>query len=468
MSAVLDSNATGYKVGSTKGNTWFITALSLALVGYNAIHLHDYAVVNFINEDTGIIKEYAIRLAATGVAFLEIVIGGVFVYLYRTSESKFNAPLLLVGFLALVVASMAVVAGNGSQQSKADVKSNKVNAHDSSLTVIDNKMKSAEIQRDIDLRLANQIKNANQRAIEKDRANLNYSNKVTRLNSQKSVKQSSRPVQPFANDSIGHYISITLFSILCSFGALFLSGYSAAFLKPLVAIPAITFVEKLKHAWSSSAKDFQTTQHQISPVGGFIGNLVRLRKVTPKPNERTSTVNDTVNRPAPHDSLLSSNSDSTPEQSARAPEQPSEKGLQVDYDASHYAEIKQGILNQSIAPTTRPIKAELNSLMVKFVNDAEREKKAAQILIQLKGEGVIIDNPNAGKGKAKYVLNGDYQSDETEEEGEDKMISSICPECKHQSKVSESNLEKWNGLCGCPECSSDYVVMDNLAERKSS
>ena len=69
-----------------------------------------------------------------------------------------------------------------------------------------------------------------------------------------------------------------------------------------------------------------------------------------------------------------------------------------------------------------------------------------------------------GKVVAKFILNLGYQSDEIEKQGEDKMIGSICPECKHQSKVSESNLEKWSGKVGCPECAANYVVMDNLEQ----
>ena len=483
MSAVLENgkqSMAGYQIGASAGTKFLVTILSLALVGYNAVHLHDYAVVMFVNADTWLIKEYAIRAAAVGLAFVEIIVGGVFVYLYRTND-KITAPLLIVGFLALVVASMAVVAGNGSQQSKADVKSNYVNAHRSNLAAIQNRMDSAAAERDISLRLANQIKDPNQRAIEKDRANLEYSNRVARLNNQKSGMQSNKPVQPIENGSIMHYVSITLFSVLCSFGALFLSGYSAAFLRPLVAIPAFTLVRKLQHAWQSDGSDFQTTKHSVSPIGGVLGGLIgtqKLTKSTPSPSSESHNLTGdekraAENRPEPEDTRPGAVLKEADLVGERPPNKTGERAALVDYSESHYEAIKQAIVKGDISPTQKPVKSQLVKLNVRFVDDAARQKKAVEILDALAVESVLVVNPDFGKGGqvvARYLLNSKF--DATQEDSEESAdsnqvgefdITTRCGSCGEYAytKIDEL-LGKQKGIVSCQGCGKKYVAQSHL------
>lgn len=466
MSATFSNkqHSSGYQIGAGGGAKMLVTILSLALVGYNAVHLHDYAMVMFVNDETWLVKEIAIRAAAVGLAFVEIIVGGVFVYLYRTSE-RINGALILTGLLALVVASMAVVAGNGSQQSKADVKSNHISSYNSQLSAVDSRMKAAEMERDIALREANKLKDANERAIAKDWANYEYSTKVSDLNIQKAGMQSGRPIQPIENGSTFHYIAITLFSILCSFGALFLSGYSAAFLKPLVAIPAFTLVKKLRHDWQSDGSDFQTVKHQVSPIGGLLSGLVGAQKLpadTRPTQQNTAELTSSKeraaeNRPQP----LATGRGGSNCVGVRTPPTDRKEGAKnpetTEYSDSHYQAIRAVVLNNDIKPTIRPIKAALVSQKVKFVDDKARQQKAGEILERLKSEGVIIDNPDQGSGGqivAKYILNPDYAEqgagpvNPSQQTGEPKQgddIEVTCPTCGEVGLIERSVLQKSGG-----------------------
>lgn len=479
MSAVLSNSqhTSGFKIGAGSRTKALITLLSLALIGYNAVHMHDYALNMFVNSDTWLIKEISIRLAAVGLAFLEIVIGGVFVYLYRTSESKLNGGLILTGLLAFVVASMAVIAGNGSQQIKADAKSNLINAHDSQMLSINSKIQGAAMERDISLRLANQILDENQRAMEKDRANYEYQNTIARLNTQKASLQISRPIQAIENGSTWHYIGITIFSVVCSFGALFLSGYSAAFLKPLVAIPAFTLVSKLRHAWSSDGSDFQTVKHEVSPIGGMLSAVIGTQKVTKKPLPSTShdatNNNDSSGTTENHPHGLDLSSGRKIDAGERLPNDVNQKKGMTEYSDDHYGAIKQAILNKEFKPTQAPVKAKLVSLKVRFVDDGARQRKAVEILDQLKSEGVLLDNPLFGKGGqvvAKYIMNPDYSMSEKErtinpndEIGEYDFIT-ICPHCRDVNITHVVDIDKRKGTVKCVQCHKGHVAVSHQYE----
>lgn len=502
MSAILNNSqhTSGFKIGADSQTKAFITLLSLALIGFNAVHMHDYALNMFVNNDTWLVKEISIRLAAVGLAFLEIVIGGVFVYLYRTSETRLNGGLILTGFLALVVALMAVIAGNGSQQTKADVKSNLINSHDSKMLSLNSKIEGAKSELDISLRMANQIKDPNQRAIEKDRAKLNYQNTIARLNTQKSEMQTKRPIQAIENGSVSHYVAITIFSVLCSFGALFLSGYSAAFLKPLVAIPAFTLVSKLRHAWSSDGSDFQNVKHEVSPIGGMLGAVIGTQKLTKKalPQQDQGedltggSDGDTDKRPHVEDTMLGAFSSAEGIVGGRSPNDTTGKPQTVEYSEGHYDVIKSRIAWEEIKPTQKPVKAALVKLKVRFVDDAARQKKAVEILDQLKTEGVILNNPDFGKSGqivAKYILNPDYsENDEKLKKGSkplrvargevgaeaqvdevgDYDLVTVCPNCQIVNSTDVLKIEKRKGTVKCIQCSKGHVATSHQFSSEQS
>lgn len=490
MSASFDKYMAGYQIGASSPKRFFITMLSLCLVGYNAVHMHDYAMVMFVNENTGFIKEISIRFAAVGLAFIEIIVGGVFVYLYRTSESRITAPLLLVGGLALVVASMAVVAGNGSQQSKADVKTNKINAYETRLTEFDDRIAAANSQLDIALNQASQLDSSSQRELEKDRAWLDFNNRVAKIKNEKAAHQDRRPIQPFANDSAIHYISITLFSILCSFGALFLSGYSAAFLTPLVAIPAFTLIAKLRHQWNSDGSDFQTVKHVVSPLGGVMKGLIGAQKApaesTPPAQEKASKIpaNDDTktsvssksskSRPQPASTGVGAVSNTPLSPSVRTQEEggikeggsQSKKGDHEsqfrEYMTRDYLDIERSILEKRFTPTIRPIKLWLKERKV-GLSDEKRQEHATEALEKMYKKGILKLNDkqrSTNKLLSKYVLNPDYEEDGMLGEFD---IVSTCPRCSFHTVIDVVDLvDERKGLCNCANCNHRYAAGNHI------
>ena len=77
---------------------------------------------------------------------------------------------------------------------------------------------------------------------------------------------------------------------------------------------------------------------------------------------------------------------------------------QMKYSIDYYEVIKSGVIDGSIKPTLKPVKAALVALNIKLVDDAARQKKASNILIQLLKEGLLIDNPEFGL-PGRWLLN---------------------------------------------------------------
>lgn len=431
----------GYEIGS--GGFFIqviVSMLTLALVGYNASHLHDYAESTFVTATTGLFKEYAIRAAAVALAAVEIPVGGVLSYTYRTRNGKImTVPLFFTTVIAIIVASMSVIAGNGSQQVKADFKTNQINQHDTNILRFDDRLTSALNLRDMNLGLAKSIVDPNQRNVEESRIRYNYNNTVTRLRGEKATLQGSRPTVSYENGSLEHEISKNLFSILCSFCAIFLSCYSAVFLKPLVAIPAFTLIAKLQHAWDSSGADFKAVRHKVSPLGGFLSGWLRTQKSTDNKqaaNPPTSGVNTTPpsdnnadlenskkaaaeSRPKPEKSrgLANWNTYSAlgirrPKQGANDAPDPSQAYRSIT--DSDIKSAKALILCGNIhPPTVLPVKNWLNFKRV-GLSDTARQKTAQNILREMFEAGDLKLNPGQAYTKrqlAKYVLTSPLKPD---------------------------------------------------------
>ena len=128
--------------------------------------------------------------------------------------------------------------------------------------------------------------------------------------------------------------------------------------------------------------------------------------------------------------------------------------------------IKAGIIDGSIKPTLKPVKAALVSLNIKFVDDAARQKKASNILIQMLKEGVLKDNPEfgaTGKVVAKYILNpdGGKQGDTKNLKPEESEMTCRCPECGKLEEVKATNpAGKVRSVCGAV-----YVASENQAKQ---
>ena len=122
----------------------------------------------------------------------------------------------------------------------------------------------------------------------------------------------------------------------------------------------------------------------------------------------------------------------------------------------------------SIKPTLKPDKAALVSLNIKFADDAARQKKASNILIQLLKEGVLIDNPefgSTGKVVAKYIINPDAkQGGNKDRESKVPPMTCQCPECGKLEEVEATNAAgKVRSVCGAV-----YIASDNQIKKKSN
>ena len=138
----------------------------------------------------------------------------------------------------------------------------------------------------------------------------------------------------------------------------------------------------------------------------------------------------------------------------------------MEYSIDHYEAIKAGVIDGSLKPTLKPVKAALVSLNIKFVDDASRQKKASNILAQLLKEGVIIDNPefgSTGKVVAKYILNPDAKLRDNEElKSEEFAMTCQCSECGKLEEVRATNAAgKVRSVCGAV-----YIASDNQVKRE--
>ena len=134
------------------------------------------------------------------------------------------------------------------------------------------------------------------------------------------------------------------------------------------------------------------------------------------------------------------------------------------YSLDHYEAIKAGIIDGSIKPTLKPVKAALVSLNIKFVDDAARQKKASNILVQMLKEGVLKDNPEfgaTGKVVAKYILNPDGKQGDTKNlEPEESAMTCRCPKCGKLEAVRTTNQAgKVRSVCGAVYIACNNQVM---------
>jgi len=463
MSAVFRNQIiAGHSIGASRLFGALLMLITLALVGVNSYHMGNFLDSKLTTVNSGAFWTFLLYLAGTGIAALEIPLGKSLVTSYRLNG--FNFGVFTQGTLAVVIAFMAVFAGMNSQLADADRRDTQTASYSVSASSFTNMKRAAAIKRDSAIARAKRIQNDASRQIAILDAKAAYQNRLVNIAQLEAQNVLKKPVQMFESSSDEQYITMLLFSVICSFGALFASAFHAVYINPLVAMPAFSLRAKANHDWDSDGSNFKSANHELSPLANkFSGFLSREKvptKVLPRPVESIESNKysggDTENRPQLDESMLRAVSNRENNVSDRPLNAGTQKGGKVEYSQNHYEAIKRGILSGDIRPTQKPIRAELVRLNVRFVDDAERARKASKILDQLSSEGVLIHNPNfgqSGKVVAKYLVNADYESREA-----DKMIRSACPACGNHSAVSESNLTAWGGRVSCPACSTEYRV----------
>ena len=474
----------GHSVGASKTFGVLMAAITLALVFMNAYHLSNFLVSKLTSPESVFLFKWALMAVGAGIACIEIPLAKSMVTSYRLHG--FSSGTIIQGLLAIVVIIMAIVAGISSQLADSDRRDTQTASYQVTDGSFSNMERSATMARDSALHRANLIRDPESKLIAKIEAERAYQDQLISIAQQKAAHTLHKPVQMMQSGTTEHYIVLALFSIVCSVGAIFCSAFSAVFINPLVAMPAFSLKAKANHDWQSDGSDFKTVKHELSPLANKFSGYLGREKVaaTVKNTALPSAENDDLtsannraseNRPHVEDTTLRAVLNSSDGVGVRTPNDASQQGGKVDYSNSHYQTIKQGVLSGDIKPTVRPVKAELVRLKVRFVDDATRQQKAVDILDQLRAEGVLLDNPDFGKGGqvvAKFMLNPNYQSSSDDLAGQSKKanrnitleepVSCICPSCG-ELEIVDTVSKNGKVKSGCGEV---YRFADNLADRK--
>ena len=457
--AIFDDRQTrkGQKLGISTFEAWGARFVMFCAATLGAYHIGNILTVAALPDNPHIIAVAFVFAIGFGLAYSEAVTSK---SVYANEQPKGagidklgRAKLLLI----LIVASCAGGYSFHINTEKDSIKSESHSTYESSF----------DDEAGILLSDRNAARATATTTVERSIINATYQRGMMNLKREKSKHQAKKPVIVGNGEKWAKTFGYALFSLFCSSMLISFSQYLCKYYRPIIAFPFVGFQDKENESWNleqarGGSIEIDLTKSKKIKVDNSL-------QTPPIEFANTTLPKATGNRPAPAGINTGAVSDTNDGDSVRTLNDDPERVPKIEYSKHHYEAIREGIIDGSIKPTMRPVKNALVSLNIKFVDDATRQKKATAILIQLLKEGVLIDNPEfslTGKVVAKFILNSNYPSDGIEEQVEDKMISSVCPECQHQSKVSESNLEKWGGIVGCPECAADYVVMDNLAERK--
>ena len=461
MSAVFRNQViAGHSIGASRLFGALLMLTTLALVGVNAYHMGNFLNSKLTTLDSNIVWGVLLYCAGTGIAALEIPLGKSLVTNYRLDGLSFSV--FIQALFACLIAGMAVFAGMNSQLADADRRDTQTASYSVSASSFTNMKRAAAINRDAAIARASRIQDSESKKIAILDAKAAYQNKLVSIAQKEADNTLKKPVQMFESSSDEQYITMMLFSVICSFGALFASMFHAVYINPLVAMPAFSLKAKKSHDWDSDGSDFRSAKHEVSVLAnkfnGFLSREKVPAKTLPRQSESDSLTNgsggDIKNHPAPDDSIPGAILNTGDGVGVRTPNSDAQKGDVVKYSDSHYQHVKQGVLFGNIKPTQRPIKSELVKLNVRFVTDAERQQKAVEILEQLKTEGVIIDNPDFGKGGqvvAKYLVDPDYSENEQKQKQSNDDVEVTCPKCSEAGLIEKSVLKKSKGRvrCGC-------------------
>ena len=382
---------------------------------------------------------------------------------YRLDGLSFSV--FIQALFACLIAGMAVFAGMSSQLADADRRDTQTASYSVSASSFTNMKRAAAINRDAAIARASRIQNPRSKQIAILDAKAAYQNKLVSIAQKEADNTLKKPVQMFESSSDEQYITMMLFSVICSFGALFASMFHAVYINPLVAMPAFSLKAKKSHDWDSDGSNFRSADHEVSVLANKFNGMLSREKVNAKALPRT----------AQSDNLTSSGSDTTENHpdgldstqggnnctSRRSLNDTQKAPDKVEYSQSHYEAIKQAILGGHIKPVQKDVKKHLIALQVKFIDDAARQQKAVEILGQLKDEGVIIENPKQATTKkvlAQYVVNPDHVEEGSKAKTKPKKVIVNCPKCNELLKVSEHKLTEWGNKLKCRKCKQVFNV----------
>jgi len=451
----------GQKLGISTGKAIGLMVIAGGCASMNVYHMGNTLTTKLLTPDSSIFLFALIYFIALCIAFMEIPVTEEIVTQAARGRSAVGHRIML-----LIVITMAAGAGLYSITSDADKRASTVTAHDTAGLSYQDRAQALISDRNI------ARSNATTTA-ERSKANADYYRALASLRLEQSTHQSSRPALAVKTDSVFHWVWAIGFSLLCSIGVVVITAYLTKYHKPLTEIPRVFFKTKEEQNWTMNDDDVRVIPAQVDLAGGSSTRAARkslTNQVEPLPrhvenvDSNKHSSGDTENRPAPEDTTLGAVSNTQNDVGVRTPNDLTEKGGKVEYSESHYQQIKQGVISGDIKPTIRPVKSKLVSMKVKFVDDAARQQKAGEILDQLKSEGVILDNPDFGKGGqivAKYILNSDY-SEPSITNDDDEIgqydLATRCPHCHSVNITDVLKIEARNGTVKCTDCGKGHIA----------
>ena len=447
----------GQKLGISTGKALALTVMACGLAAMNIYHMGNAVTSKLLTPDSSVAAYALLYFIASCIAFMEVPVTEEIVTQDARGRQAKGHRLMLA-----VIVTMAIGAGLYSITSDADKRASKVTAHETAELSYSDRAHALISDRNI------ARSNATTSA-ERSQANADYYRALAELRLEQSSHQSTRPALAVSTDSIFHWIWAIGFSLLCSLGVVVITAYLTKYHKPLTEIPRVFFRVREEQNWTMNDDDVRVIPAHVDLTNGQSNSSARKalnsRPSLPNTDSLTSdSKRDASNRPQPDESIAGAVLKDSESVSVRT----LKKAEQVDYSDTHYRQIEQGVLSGDIKPTHRPIRATLIALNVKFVDDAARAKKAAEILKRLQTDRVIIENPAFGKsGKvvAKYLINPDYQTMQpAAEEGASNRVqlseplNCICPECGAAEWVTETSPKgRVKSSCG-----TVYKAADNL------
>lgn len=452
----------GHQIGASRRMEYGLQFITASLVTINCYHLSNFLIAKLTTPNSHFLFIGLLYLAGIGIACLEVPVGKWLIVSYRLKG--FSAGTLFQGFLALVIVSMAVTAGINSQMADADQRDTQSASYNLTASSFSNLRQAARIERDTQIARADIMEDSASKTIALLDAEQSFQQALVTIAEAQAANRLTKPVETFETGSLAQSITIGLFSLVCSLGAMFTSAFSAVFINPLVALPAFSLKAKADHDWQSDGSDFKALPHEFTPMGNPLNRFL-LREKVPAASLPSAHKSIATNPPSPegHEkppTRVDSSSGGFPMIGERSLDTVHQTADRVDYSADHYAQIKAAILSQSLKPTQAPVKKKLIALKVRFVDDAARQQKAVAILDLLNREGVLQLNPEygtSGKVVAQYVLSGDYQP-ELEQEGD---LRGRCPACGNIELIQSNQLDKARGKVRSA-CGHIYIIQEHL------
>ena len=452
----------GQKLGISTAKAVALMVMASGLGAMNIYHMGNSITNKLLSPDSNLLLFALLYFIAACIAFIEVPVTEEVVTTEARGQRATGHRLLLA-----VVACMAMGGGVYSITTDAEKFDATRTAHTTSESRFEDLKKGLISDR-------NSARSTATSAAERSQANSDYWKALADLKNRLASHQSTRPPQAIETGSFWHWLWACGFSFLCSVGVIAITAYLTKYHKPLTEIPRVFFRVKEEQEWAMNDDDVRVIPAHVDLSGGSSTRAARKALVTPPPVSENEAITspekrDTENRPEPDSANVGAVSGRANDASGRPLNNDPERGVKYAYSAGHYEAIKQAVIEREITPAQKPVMRKLIALNVKLSDDAARTKKAIEILEDLEGEGVIIDNPkfgnSGGKVVGKYILNPNDSMTTDEEDSEGIGAFDIVTRCPHCNDYTVTDIitliDDQKHIARC-DCGHNYVAQTHL------